>query len=77
MRRSLGQVIVCLRKTQRSLSRNFPFRTPGRILSGKSRSRELRQTLDVSSVVHRSLGDRYVSLIVTEEKIQLLADYQR
>ena len=43
MRKSLVQVIVCLRKIQRSLSCNFSSQTPRRILSRKARSRELRQ----------------------------------
>ena len=43
--KSLAQVIVCLRKIQRSLSCNFSSRTPWRILSRKARSRELRQKL--------------------------------
>ena len=28
------------------------------------------ETVDISSVVHRSLRDLFVSLIVTEEKVQ-------
>ena len=28
------------------------------------------ETVDISSVVHRSLRDQFVSLIVTEEKVQ-------
>ena len=41
IRKSLVQVIVCLRKIQRSLSCNFSPRTPRKILSGKARSWEL------------------------------------
>ena len=35
------------------------------------------ETVDISSVVHRSLRDQFVSLNVTEERVQFLADYQR
>ena len=35
------------------------------------------ETVDILSVVYRSQGDRFVSLIVTEERVRLLADYQR
>ena len=35
------------------------------------------ETVDISSVVHRSLRDQFVSLIVTEEKVQFWANYQR
>ena len=35
LRKSLGQVIVCSRKIQRSLSRDFSPQTPWMILSGK------------------------------------------
>ena len=45
MRKFPVQVIVCLRKILRSLSCNFSFRTPWRILSGKARSQEFRQKL--------------------------------
>ena len=38
MRKSLSQVIVCLRKIQRSLSCNFSSRTPWSIASRKARS---------------------------------------
>ena len=33
------------------------------------------ETVDISSVVHRSLRDQFVSLIVTEEWVQFWADY--
>ena len=29
------------------------------------------ETVDISSVVHHSLRDRFISLIVTEERVQL------
>ena len=45
IRKSPVQVIVCLRKIQRSLSCNFSPRTPRKILSGKARSWELCQKL--------------------------------
>ena len=32
------------------------------------------ETVDILSVVYRSQGDRFVSLIVTEERVRLLAD---
>ena len=72
MRKSLIQVIVCLRKTQRSLSCNFSSRTPGRILSRKAGkiTRTPAESVDISSVVHRSLRDQFVSLNVTEERVQ-------
>ena len=35
------------------------------------------ETVDISSVVHRFLRDHFVSLIVTEERVQFWADYQR
>ena len=35
------------------------------------------ETVDISSVVHRFLTDHFVSLIVTEERVQFWADYQR
>ena len=35
------------------------------------------ETVDISSVVHRSLRDQFVSLIVTEEWVQFWADYYR
>ena len=35
------------------------------------------ETVDISSVVRRSLRDRSVSLIVTEESVQLWANFQR
>ena len=35
------------------------------------------ETVDILSVVYRSQGDRFVSLIVKEERVQLWADYQR
>ena len=35
------------------------------------------ETVDISSVVHRSLMDQFVSLIVTEERVQIWADCQR
>ena len=35
------------------------------------------ETVDVSPVVHRSLEDQFVSLIVTEERAKFSADYQR
>ena len=35
------------------------------------------ETVDISSVVHRSLRDQFVSLNVTEERVQFWADYQR
>ena len=35
------------------------------------------ETVDISSVVHRSLRDQFVSLIGTEEKVQFWANYQR
>ena len=31
----------------------------------------LAETVDISSVVHRSLMDQFVSLIVTEERVQI------
>ena len=34
------------------------------------------ETVDISSAVHHSLRDRFVSLIVTEERVQLWANYQ-
>ena len=33
------------------------------------------ETAEISSVVHRSLRDQFVSLIVTGKKVQFLADY--
>ena len=33
------------------------------------------ETVDISSVVYRSLRDQFVSLIVTEERVQFWADY--
>ena len=33
------------------------------------------ETVDISLVVHRSLRDQFVSLIVTEERVQFWADY--
>ena len=35
------------------------------------------ETVDVSPVVHRSLEDQFVSLMVTEERAKFSADYQR
>ena len=35
------------------------------------------ETVDTSSVVHRSLRDQLVSLIVTEERVKFWANYQR
>ena len=35
------------------------------------------ETVDISSVVHRFFRDHFVSLIVTEERVQFWADYQR
>ena len=35
------------------------------------------ETAEISSVVHRSLRDQFVSLIVTGKKVQFLADYLR
>ena len=35
------------------------------------------ETVDISSVVHRFLRYHFVSLIVTEERVQFWADYQR
>ena len=34
------------------------------------------ETVDISSVVHHSLRDRFVLLFVTEERVQLWANYQ-
>ena len=34
------------------------------------------ETVDISSVVHHSLRDQFVLLFVTEEKVQLWANYQ-
>ena len=33
------------------------------------------ETVDISSVVHRSFRDQFVSLIATEERVQFWADY--
>ena len=70
MRKSHGQVIVCLRKIQRSLNRNFSSRTLWRILLGKARSRELRQKLWTYYQLCITPYDQFVSLIVTEERVQ-------
>ena len=35
------------------------------------------ETVDVSSAVHRSLRDQFVSLIATEERVQSWANHQR
>ena len=76
MRKSLGQVIVCLRKIQRSLNRNFSSRTLWRILLGKARSRELRQKLWTYYQLCITPYDQFVSLIVTEERVQFWAKYR-
>ena len=34
------------------------------------------ETVDISSVVHHSLRDRFVLIFVTEERVQLWANYQ-
>ena len=60
MRKSLVQVIVCLRKILRSLSCNFFSRILRRILSGKTIKDHgviPAETVYISSVVHRSLSD--------------------
>ena len=52
MGKSLGLVIVCLRKIHRSSSRNF---YPRKEVTGTP-----AETVDISSVVHRSLYDPFV-----------------
>ena len=54
------------------------FWNPLKDLVMKSKIMEtLAETVDISSVVHRSLMDQFVSLIVTEERVQIWADCQR
>ena len=62
MKKSLRQEIFCLRKIERFLRDHSPPQTPWRISSGTGRSREVLQakTVDIFSVVHRSLSDPFV-----------------
>ena len=59
MGKPLGQVIVCLRKTQKSLSRKFSPRKEDLVRKSKITGTPA-ETVDISSVVHRSLCDPFV-----------------
>ena len=76
MRKSLVQVIDCLRKIQRSLSCNFFFSNSLKDLVRKARSRELRQKLWTYHQLCIA-RDQFVSLIATEERVQSWANHQR
>ena len=78
MRKSVGQVIVCLRKNFKGLwAATFLLE----LLEGSCQESKITGTPaeagDVSPLVHRSLEDQFVSLMVTEERAKFSADYQR
>ena len=71
IRKSLVQVIVCLRKKSKGL-RAATF-LPELLETSCQESKITgtpAETVDISSVVHRSLRDQFVSLKVTEERVQ-------
>ena len=71
MRKSLCQVIVCLRKISTVFELQFFFSNHLKDLVRKSKIMgTLAETVDISPVVHHSLRDQFVSLIVTEERFQ-------
>ena len=58
MGKSLGLVIVCLRKIHRSSSRNFYPRKEDLVRKSKVTGTPA-ETVDISSVMHRSLYDPF------------------
>ena len=71
MRKSQGKEIFCLRKIQRSYEPQLFFSNSLKDLVRKSKfTGTPTETVDISSVVHRSLRDQFVSLIAAEERVQ-------
>ena len=71
MKKSLVQVIICLRKNSKVSELQLFFSNSLKDLVRKSKITGIpAETVDISAVVHCSLRDQFVSLIVTEERVQ-------